>query len=56
MRLLRCVHLEPQTGTALIVKQGEWLEVIDPEGEQVSDLISFALDQSQRVAVFGPHD
>lgn len=44
MRLLRCVHLEPQTGTALIVKQGEWLEVIDPQGEQVSDLISFALD------------
>jgi uncharacterized protein len=44
MRLLHAVHLEPQTGTALIVKQGECLEVIDPEGEQVSDLISFADD------------
>ena len=44
MTLLRHVHLEPQTGAALIVKRGEWLEVIDPEGEQVSDLISFAHD------------
>ncbi len=44
MRLLRGVRLEPQTGTALTVKQGEWLEIIDPEGEQVSDLISFAHD------------
>ena len=42
MTLLRHVHLEPQTGAALMVKRGEWLEVIDPEGEQVSDLISFA--------------
>jgi uncharacterized protein YcgI (DUF1989 family) len=44
MTLLRDLHLEPQTGTALIVRQGEWLEIIDPEGEQVSDLISFAHD------------
>jgi uncharacterized protein YcgI (DUF1989 family) len=44
MTLLRHMHLEPQTGTALIVRQGEWLEIIDPEGEQVSDLISFAHD------------
>jgi uncharacterized protein YcgI (DUF1989 family) len=44
MTLLRHVHLEPRTGTALIVKRGEWLEVIDPRGEQVSDLISFAYD------------
>jgi uncharacterized protein len=42
MTLLRHVRLEPQTGTALVVKQDEWLEVIDPEGEQVADLISFA--------------
>jgi uncharacterized protein YcgI (DUF1989 family) len=44
MTLQRHVHLEPQTGTALIVRQGEWLEITDPEGEQVSDLISFAHD------------
>jgi uncharacterized protein YcgI (DUF1989 family) len=44
MTLQRHVHLEPQTGTALIVREGEWLEIIDPEGEQVSDLISFAHD------------
>jgi uncharacterized protein YcgI (DUF1989 family) len=42
MTLLHHTHLEPQTGTALIVKQGELLEITDSEGEQVSDLISFA--------------
>ena len=42
MTLLRHTHLEPQTGTALIVRRGESLEISDPEGEQVSDLISFA--------------
>jgi uncharacterized protein YcgI (DUF1989 family) len=41
MALLRHTRLEPQTGTALIVRQGESLEITDPEGEQVSDLISF---------------
>lgn len=44
MTLLRHVHLEPQTGTGLIVRRGERLEIIDPEGEQVSDLTSFADD------------
>jgi uncharacterized protein YcgI (DUF1989 family) len=37
-------HLEPQTGTGLIVQRGQLLKIIDPQGEQVSDLISFALD------------
>jgi uncharacterized protein len=44
MTVLRHMHLEPRTGAALIVRRGEWLEIIDPEGEQVSDLISFAHD------------
>jgi uncharacterized protein YcgI (DUF1989 family) len=35
-------HLPPQTGTALVVRRGELLRIIDPQGEQVSDLISFA--------------
>jgi uncharacterized protein YcgI (DUF1989 family) len=38
------IHLEPQTGTGLIVRRGEHLRIIDPSGEQVSDLISFAND------------
>ena len=42
MNVLRHVHLEPQTGTGLIVKRGQRLEIIDPLGEQVSDLVSFA--------------
>jgi uncharacterized protein YcgI (DUF1989 family) len=38
----RHLHLEPQSGAALIVKRGQRLEIIDPQGEQVSDLVSFA--------------
>ncbi len=40
----RCVHLEPQTGAGVIVRAGERLRIVDPRGEQVSDLISFAHD------------
>ncbi|MGH7626322.1 MAG: DUF1989 domain-containing protein [Gemmatimonadaceae bacterium] len=42
MTLPRRIHLAPQTGTGFIVKRGELLRIIDPEGEQVSDLTSFA--------------
>jgi uncharacterized protein YcgI (DUF1989 family) len=41
---LRHVRLAPQTGTGLVVRRGELLRIIDPTGEQVSDLISFAKD------------
>ncbi len=34
-------HLEPQTGIGLEVRQGQVLRVIDPQGEQVSDLLAF---------------
>jgi uncharacterized protein YcgI (DUF1989 family) len=44
MTLLRRIHLEPQTGAALIVRRGQRLEIVDPQGEQVSDLVSFAQD------------
>jgi len=37
-------HLAPQTGTGLVVRRGQLLKIIDPTGEQVSDLISFAED------------
>lgn len=36
------VRLAPQTGTAIEVRQGDVLTIIDPTGEQVSDLISFS--------------
>ena len=42
MSVLRELHLEPQTGGGLIVKRGQRLEIIDPCGEQVADLVSFS--------------
>lgn len=35
-------HLEPQTGIGFLLKKGQILHVIDPQGEQVSDLMAFA--------------
>ena len=37
-------RIEPQTGTAFEMVRGDTLRVIDPVGEQVSDLIAFARD------------
>jgi uncharacterized protein YcgI (DUF1989 family) len=36
------MHLAPQTGTAFLLEKGQILRVIDPQGEQVSDLVCFA--------------
>lgn len=48
LRLASRVHLEPQTGTALEIRCGQLLKIIDPAGEQVSDLISFgATDRAE---------
>ena len=38
-------HLEPQTGVGFEVKRGQSIRVIDPTGEQVSDLVAFAQDE-----------
>lgn len=35
-------HLAPQTGVGFRVKRGQIIRVIDPTGEQVSDLVAFA--------------
>lgn len=44
-------HLEPQTGMGLRLERGQVLRVIDPEGEQVSDVIAFArADTSERLS------
>jgi len=44
-------HLEPQTGMGLRLEQGQVLRVIDPEGEQVSDVVAFASeDISERLS------
>lgn len=34
-------HLEPRTGIAFVLERGQVLRVIDPQGEQVSDLMAF---------------
>lgn len=40
-------HLEPQTGTGFLVTRGQLLRIVDPRGEQVSDLTSFALEDTR---------
>ncbi len=35
-------HLKPQTGAAFKVQKGQIIRIIDPQGQQVSDLICFA--------------
>jgi uncharacterized protein len=47
MTVLERRHLAPQTGTGLTVRRGQLLRIIDPRGEQVSDLTSFALADSR---------
>ena len=42
MIVLERRHLAPQTGTAFTIDRGQLLRIVDPQGEQVSDLISFA--------------
>lgn len=35
-------HLEPQTGVGFTIEKGQLLKIIDPQGEQVSDLTAFS--------------
>jgi len=42
--MMKKYHLEPQTGIGLTIKKGQLLKIIDPQGEQVSDLTAFALE------------
>jgi len=39
---LQRYHLEPQTGVGFLLKCGQLLKIIDPQGEQVSDLTAFS--------------
>ena len=42
------VHrIPPRSGTAFELKKGQLLSVIDPEGEQVSDLVTFNTDDKR---------
>ena len=51
MKVIARYHLEPQTGMGLRLERGQVLRVIDPEGEQVSDVVAFASeDPSERLS------
>ena len=40
-------RIAPQTGTAFELKKGQYLKVIDPQGEQVSDLLCYKLGDTK---------
>ena len=40
-------HLDPQTGVGFTLDKGQRLRIIDPQGEQVSDLTAFARDDKR---------
>jgi uncharacterized protein len=42
MTPIKTFHLKPQTGVGFRLRQGQLLKIIDPQGEQVSDLTAFA--------------
>ncbi|MFC3230880.1 DUF1989 domain-containing protein [Marinibaculum pumilum] len=43
--------IPPRSGTAFVLQRGQRLTVIDPEGEQVSDMVAFALeDQDEAIS------
>lgn len=39
--------IEKQTGAAFVLKKGQKLKVIDPQGEQVSDMVLFNADDTR---------
>ena len=50
---LKSMHIEPQCGTGFSMKKGQVLRVIDPQGEQVSDLMAFNQNDLQEVLSSG---
>jgi uncharacterized protein YcgI (DUF1989 family) len=36
------IRIEPQTGTAITLRRGQRLRIVDPCGEQVSDVVAYA--------------
>jgi uncharacterized protein YcgI (DUF1989 family) len=45
--------IEPQSGIAFILKKGDFLKVVDPQGKQVSDLFCFQLDDPREALSAG---
>ena len=47
MEPIQRYHLEPQTGVGFELAKGQKLRIIDPQGEQVSDLVAFAKEDKR---------
>jgi uncharacterized protein YcgI (DUF1989 family) len=47
------VTIEPRSGTAFFVKKGQRLTVLDPNGEQVADLVAFNARDKREVISSG---
>ncbi len=45
--------IQPRSGVALVLKQGERLRITDIKGEQVSDVVCFSLDDPREVLSSG---
>ena len=43
-QVLRAERIAPQSGTGFILRRGQVLRIIDPTGEQVSDLLAYSHD------------
>jgi uncharacterized protein len=46
-------HLEPQTGVSLQLTRGQVLKIVDPRGEQVSDVVAFARNDKSELLSSG---
>ena len=46
-------RIEPRSGVAFKLRQGQTLKVIDPTGEQVADLLAFSSTDTSEVLSSG---
>lgn len=46
-------HIPPCSGAAFELHSGQYLTVIDPKGEQVSDLVAFPAANTKQYISFG---
>lgn len=47
------IEIPPRSGTAFELQRGQTLKVIDPQGQQVSDLLAFSRDDPREVVSNG---
>ena len=47
------IEISPRSGTAFLLKKGQRLRVIDPQGEQVSDMLAFNANDTNEVISSG---